>query len=266
MKKALVVVMLLVIGALAGCGESIHWFPGSSSGSSQVPVPPPSGATAIPAVQQDTVTTFLSPASSPPSTPYQVRFNNITTSTASAAISIYGTSGGNSQYSINGGAYTSANGTVKGGDLVTVQHTSSNQGANQTIQTVLNIGGATATYTSTTSYLSFQTRLSAPPTTVNYVSSAVNITSQTPLPSGFTFPAVITLDTANSTGTNSRILINGLQQNNYTIDPATQGTVVLQLSHDTPAGSKTSAVTVVTLTPTSPTAIPYKVTYKTTNQ
>lgn len=72
--------------------------------------------------------------------------NTITVSgiNTTSAISI---SGGT--YSINGGTYTSASGTVSNGNTVSVRHTSSGSFSTGT-NTVLNIGGVTDTFTSTT--------------------------------------------------------------------------------------------------------------------
>ncbi len=52
-------------------------------------------------------------------------------------------------YSINGGAYTSSSGTVANGQTVTVQQTSANSNV-AAVNTVLNIGGVSSTFTSTT--------------------------------------------------------------------------------------------------------------------
>lgn len=53
------------------------------------------------------------------------------------------------EYSINGGAYTNADGTVSNGNTVTVKHTSSDQNGADT-DTTLTIGGISDTFTSTT--------------------------------------------------------------------------------------------------------------------
>lgn len=52
-------------------------------------------------------------------------------------------------YSINGGAYTSSPGTVANGQTVNVRHTSSGSSVTA-VSSVLNIGGVTSTFTSTT--------------------------------------------------------------------------------------------------------------------
>jgi hypothetical protein len=251
MNKIALVVLLTVIAALAGCGESIHWFPGNSgsSGSTTTPSPPPPGGTKTD-VQADTVTTF---------DPYTVLFNNITTSTATAAISVSGDS--SSRYSVNGGTPTKSAGTVKGGDVVTVQNTSSNYGANISVSTNLFIGGATATYISTTGKLIFLTRKSAPLNTANYSSDQVAV-PQT-LPGGFTFPATIKLDSAKTTASNSSMWVNGNQiADGFTINP----NMILQLRHTTSATSGTTVVTAATLTPQTGTGSPYTVTFKSVTQ
>jgi hypothetical protein len=61
-----------------------------------------------------------------------------------AAISITG-----GEYSVNGGAWTSAPGTVVNGDSVRVRHTAAAAYETQT-DTVLDIGGVTDTFSSTT--------------------------------------------------------------------------------------------------------------------
>lgn len=58
----------------------------------------------------------------------------------------------NGKYSINGAAYTSAAGTILSGDNVQVQHTSATNFASKT-NTLLNIGGITDTFTTTTEAL-----------------------------------------------------------------------------------------------------------------
>ena len=63
---------------------------------------------------------------------------------AAAAISV-----ANGQYSVNGGAYTAAAGTVNNGDTVTVQHTSASTNS-ASVTTTLTIGGVNGTFTSTT--------------------------------------------------------------------------------------------------------------------
>ena len=72
--------------------------------------------------------------------------NTITVSgiNAPTAITVVG-----GTYSINGGAYISASGTVSNGDTVTIRHTSAPSEAS-TINTTLTIGGVSDTYSSTT--------------------------------------------------------------------------------------------------------------------
>jgi hypothetical protein len=81
----------------------------------------------------------------------QVTSGPITVSgiTADAPISISDTSQSNSQYSINGGALTSAAGTVKNGDQVTITHTSASIPGGVVIST-LSIGNVTGTFKSVT--------------------------------------------------------------------------------------------------------------------
>ena len=66
---------------------------------------------------------------------------------SAAVISVSGAAG--SSYSINGGAFTSAAGTVNSGDMVQVRHTSSASFSTST-DTILTVGGVSDTFTSTT--------------------------------------------------------------------------------------------------------------------
>ena len=72
--------------------------------------------------------------------------NTITVSGINSAASISVTGG---TYSINGGAYTSATGTITNGQTVSVRHTSSASNSTAT-NTTLTIGGVSDTFTSTT--------------------------------------------------------------------------------------------------------------------
>jgi hypothetical protein len=64
-----------------------------------------------------------------------------------------------SQYSINGGAFTSAAGSVSNGNTVRVRHTSAVV-PDATVDTTLNIGGVTDTFTSTTAKYAFDDSVS----------------------------------------------------------------------------------------------------------
>ena len=251
-RKIYVAVLLIGVTFLAGCGESIHWFPGNSGsgGSSTMPSPPPPGGTKTD-VQADTVTKF---------DPYTVAFGNITSSTTTASINVSGDS--SSQYSINGGTPTSSAGTVKKGDVVTVQNTSSNYGQNISVSTILNIGGASASYTSSTGKLIYLTKKSAPLNTANYPSDQAAVPLV--LPGGFTFPATIKIDTATTTpGSNSSMWVNGnIQADGFTVNPG----MLLQLRHTTAATSGTTVTTAVILTPQTGTGSTYTVTFKSVTQ
>jgi hypothetical protein len=90
---------------------------------------------------------FTSETSVPISTPKTSNAITVTGLTAeSSPISI---TGGDSKYSINGGTATSAAGTVKNTDKVTVTQTSSSSPGTSTTST-LTIGNVTGTYTITT--------------------------------------------------------------------------------------------------------------------
>ena len=75
-----------------------------------------------------------------------VTSNEITVSGINAPTAISVTGG---KYSLNGGAYVTTAGTVKTGDKVKVQHTSSANYAAK-VDTVLTIGGVSDTFSSTT--------------------------------------------------------------------------------------------------------------------
>ncbi len=245
MKKTALVMICFAVAALAGCGN-FEWFPSSSGGGGTTPVPPPPGQV-ITDLQADTVTTF---------NPYSVTFGTITSSTTTTSISVSGDI--SSMYAVNGGAPTNIAGTVKTNDVVTVQNTSSNYGTNQTISTLLNVGGASAYYNSTTGSLIFLTIKSVPLGT-NYPSTVVTVPAT--LPGSFVFPATITLDATKTTASGSTIWVNGAQASpGVTINPGQ----TLQLKHTTASTSATTAMTAVTLTPTSGTA--YSVTFKTVTQ
>ena len=247
MKKAVLFMMCIVVAALSGCGQNFEWFPSSSSGGGSYPSPPPPGGT-LTDLQANTITKF---------DPYVVAFGNITSSTTTTSIKVSGDV--SSMYSVNDGTPTSVAGTVKKGDSVRVINTTSNYGQNISVSTLLNIGGASATYTSTTGKLIFLTKLSAPLNTPNFASDQTSIPLV--LPGGFTFPATIKLTT--TSGNNSSMWINGnIQADGFTINPG----MTLQLKHTTAATSATDVITAATLTPQTGSGTPYTVTFKSTTQ
>jgi hypothetical protein len=249
MRITVLVMMCIMVAALSGCGN-FEWFPSSSSGGGTYPSPPPPGGT-LTDLQANTLTKF---------DPYTVAFGTITSSTTSTSVSVSGDI--SSMYSVNGGTPTNAAGTVKKGDLITVQNITSNNGPNISVSTLLNVGGASATYTSTTGKLIFLTKLSAPLNTANYASDITAIPLV--LPGGFTFPATIRVDTVNTTpGSNSSMWVNGnIQADGYTVNPG----MTLQLKHTTASTSGTTVTTAVTLTPQTGPGTPYTVTYKSVTQ
>jgi hypothetical protein len=186
--------ILFGVALIAGCGESIHWFPGTSGGSGgTIPNPPPSGQI-VTDVQADTITTFL---------PYTVAFGNVSSSTNSATITVSGDA--TSMYSINGGTPTNAAGTVRKGQTVIVQNTSSNLGSNISVSTNLNIGGANATYISKTGTLVFPT--------VNRSTGSLVISNMATvpadLPNGFVFGNSATIAFASDSDPSSTMYLNG---------------------------------------------------------
>lgn len=90
---------------------------------------------------------FISITNQPLST-VEASINNITVSGPDIAVPI-SIAGGSGQYSINGGAFTSAAGTTVAGDVIQVRLTTS--GSNSTgVTTTLTIGATTGTFTATT--------------------------------------------------------------------------------------------------------------------
>lgn len=126
--------LLALLGfTMGGCG--VEWFPSAETAS---------GTSAA-----RTVAAFaFSPASITGATRGAVLTSDAITAVLSGVTSaVISVSDG--QYSINGGGYTSATGTVKNGDTVTVQHTAASEAA-LTVSTTLTIGEKSATFSSTT--------------------------------------------------------------------------------------------------------------------
>jgi len=122
------VLFLFLLLLLGGCG-GVDWWPGR-----QPTAPDPFSFPAKTGVALNT------PVESDPTTVQGLTAD-------SSPISVTGATG--STYSINGATPTSAQGTVKNGDVVRVQHTSSSTVGTNTV-TTLTIGGVTAFFTSTT--------------------------------------------------------------------------------------------------------------------
>jgi hypothetical protein len=125
---------LVAIGLLAlltGCG-------GGGSGSGSTPPPPPTPDT--------TPDAFAFAAQSGTALSTVVASNEITVAgiNASAAVTITG-----GEYSIDGGAFTSAAGTVANGQKIKVRVTASSQ-FSTAASAVLTVGGVSATFSATT--------------------------------------------------------------------------------------------------------------------
>jgi hypothetical protein len=142
-----------------------------------------------------------------------------------------------SQYSINGGAFTSAAGTIGPGSSVRVRHTSA-AGSLTAVDTTLNVGGVTDTFTSTTNdttpdAFSFAGQSTVPPSTI--------ITSNSVTISGINAAAPISVSGAAS----SQYSISG---NPFTSAP---GTVVngqtVRVRHTSSSLELTSTETVLTI-------------------
>lgn len=78
-----------------------------------------------------------------------VRTSNSVTPAGYDAAADISVSGGDSEYSIDGGAFTDVSGTISPGSSVRVRHTSSGS-ASTTVTTTLTIGGVEGTFESTT--------------------------------------------------------------------------------------------------------------------
>jgi hypothetical protein len=252
MRKIIVAVLLVGAALLAGCGESIHWFPGNSgsSGGGTVPNPLPSGQT-VTEVQADTVTKFL---------PYTVAFGNITTSTTTASITVSGDAGSNSMYSINNGTPTNAAGTVKKGDEVRVQNTSSNKLPNFSMLTTLNIGGAIAYYISKTGTLIFYTLTNQP------LGQTVPSNWAT-VPASFTNNFVLgsqgTINFAADSDSSSTMYVNGNSTQSVALPRQINAGDTISFKHTTASTSNTTVTTKAILTGSSGT---YEVTFKSVTQ
>jgi hypothetical protein len=243
--------VLFGVALLAGCGESIHWFPGNSGSSSgTIPNPAPSGQT-VTEVQADTVTQFL---------PYTVAFGNITTSTTTASITVSGDAASNSMYSINTGTPTNAAGTVKKGDVVTVQNTSSNKLPNSPMSTTLNIGGAVAYYISKTGTLIFYTITNQPQgQTVqsNWATVPANFTNN------FVLGSQGTINFAADSASGSTMYVNGNSTQSVALPRQINAGDTISFKHTTALTSNTPVITKAILTGSSGT---YNLTFKSVTQ
>lgn len=249
MRKTALVMICIVVGALAGCGN-FEWLPNSTNSGSTV-LPKPSNDIAND-VQADTIidSTYFK------TLPYQVKFNNLTTHALSASISIGGDS--TSQYSIDGGSswkgINDSQGTVSGGTNVYVRHTSSNLVSNKTIVSTLYLGGYSAIYTSTIGSLIFPTK-SVTAGSITKVQSDTAYVPATP-PYGFTYgsPTTIKLNTNSS---NDEMYINGNLANS--VNNLVAGDYIY-FKH-TP-GSTSGAVVTTSATLTGSNNTTYTVTFK----
>lgn len=133
--------LIAVALTMAGCG-SVEWFPEyvrSPTTPDQFSFATKTGATVSPAtVTSDAITVAGLTAESSP-------------------ISVTGSVGSDSKYSVNVAPATATAGTVKNGDTVTVTHTSSTALGTATIST-LTIGNVSATFTSITQTVESFTR------------------------------------------------------------------------------------------------------------
>jgi hypothetical protein len=122
------IIATVTVLMLAGCGSGVEWFPESTGGSA---APTFSG-------------TFTNVNAATISTPYPSNQLTITNTTGSWAISVVG-----GTYSINGGAPTSAGGTISANQSVALQQTSSSS-TNTPTTVTLTVGTSILTWTVTT--------------------------------------------------------------------------------------------------------------------
>ncbi|HBA89302.1 MAG TPA: hypothetical protein DCZ75_15340 [Geobacter sp.] len=135
--------MLTLLGLfLSGCG-GIEWFPETGVASFSF----------SPASEVDVAAGSTRTSSS---------VTLAITGIATASISVSGDA--SSKYSINGGSYTNAAGTVKNGDRVTVQHTASNT-IGGSVSSTLTVGDKSATFSSMTGGFEFSTAFNVDPMT-----------------------------------------------------------------------------------------------------
>lgn len=122
------ILLLVAVIGLSGCGAD--WFPETSSSSASAP----------------TAFTFASKSSVTLSTLTQSDTVTLSGFTNSLTVSV---SGGDSEYSINGGTFTSTAGTILPNQTLRVQHTSASTSSTSTTTTVT-VGTYTTTFTSVT--------------------------------------------------------------------------------------------------------------------
>ena len=131
MKKRGILKLLLIpmlVAGLAGCGD-VDWFPESSS------------STAAP-----TAFTFATKTGVALSTLVQSDTVTLSGFTNSLTVSV---SGGDSEYSINGGTFTSTAGTILPNQTLRVQRTSASTSSTSTTTTVT-VGTYTTTFSNVT--------------------------------------------------------------------------------------------------------------------
>lgn len=125
--------VVLSVFVLAGCG-SVDWFPASTGNDAA-----PNAFTFTPLTAQPLSTTVQSEAKT-------ITGNNASGWTVTVSD---GTSGANSQYSINGGAFTNAQGTILPNQTLRIQHTTAATPVTITTTNV-QVGTYTTTFQSTT--------------------------------------------------------------------------------------------------------------------
>jgi hypothetical protein len=132
MKRQSVIIILLgtmIIAAFSGCG-SVDWFPENSSSTATAP----------------TAFTFATKSAVSLSTLVQSDTVTLSGFTNSLTVSV---SGGDSEYSVNGGTFTSTSGTILPNQTLRVQHTSASTSSTSTTTTVT-VGTYSTTFTSIT--------------------------------------------------------------------------------------------------------------------
>jgi hypothetical protein len=124
-----VLTVVLMLAGLTGCG-SVEWFPETSSSTATAP----------------TAFTLATKSSIALST--LVQSDTVTLSGFTNALTV-SVSGGDSEFSINGGTFTSTATTILPNQTLRVQHTSASTSSTSTTTTVT-VGTYTTTFTSVT--------------------------------------------------------------------------------------------------------------------
>jgi hypothetical protein len=211
-----ILLLLVLLGlTLSGCG--IDWFPSTSVSGFAFSPAAETNANGGQSYTSSSVTLSI-------------------TGSSAVAISVSGDS--TSKYSINGGTPTAAEGTVKSGDKVTVQHSAARE-AGGVVTTTLQVGSKSASFSTTTASTSTVSAFSFP-TFTNVTSNRTKTSS----------PITVSI-----LGAAARIKISGDTSSKFKINDGAftniSSTVVnndkVTVQHNTGTGSLTPVVTTLTI-------------------